>query len=286
MKKQMYTIGEMAALCNVTIDQLRHYDRQDIFRPAFRSPDSGYRFYTEEQISDVLLIKSLKKLGLPLKEIALLLTNRDLERIRLSLEENLVLLRRDLDAARLRYTQELEVLKLVRTAIAAIGSRESSRELSYRIVDVPSRLIVSTRYPDSCGAEDSFIYRYAELLNLADRYQLPATRMISAIFHDHFSHQFQSGEAGDLEIFMSIAWQPADCPHCRSFGGFRSAMATHVGHYRDMEPVYRDLARWATSLGHRVNGLSFQDFVISRTITDRESDYVTRIYLPLDTDTI
>lgn len=289
-KLKLFTVGEMAKLCNITTEQLRHYDKNKIFSPEVRDENNNYRYYTEKQIEDVLLIKELKNINMPLKTIGTLIRNKELTLIKSKLEENMHVLHQQIEDMSRRYDQLIDVLLRVTDAMNVINeqyriSTTEPMDQSFHIVDVPKRPIVSTRYESSYSVEDRFIFRYAEILKIIDNYHLAAPNLISAIFHDHYSKQFpnQSGNnIGDLEIFMNISSYNKDCPNCRLFGGFKAAYAIYVGHYRNMDTIYHELSKWAAAQGHSVSGVSFQEFVIGRTITDKENNYITRIYLPLD----
>lgn len=65
----MYRIGEFSYLFKVTIKTLRHYDKIDLFKPAFIDPYTGYRYYNEEQKEEFSNILKLKNLNFSLEEI-------------------------------------------------------------------------------------------------------------------------------------------------------------------------------------------------------------------------
>ena len=65
----MYRIGEFSYLFEVTIKTLRHYDKIDLFKPAFTDPYTGYRYYNEEQKEEFANILKLKNLNFSLEEI-------------------------------------------------------------------------------------------------------------------------------------------------------------------------------------------------------------------------
>lgn len=68
-RENLLSISEMAKLRKVTAETLRHYDRIDLFKPAYTDPDSGYRYYTISQYEKLGTIKELRQLGMGLEEI-------------------------------------------------------------------------------------------------------------------------------------------------------------------------------------------------------------------------
>ncbi|SUB91580.1 Zn(2+)-responsive transcriptional regulator [Photobacterium damselae] len=71
----MYLIGQLAKLCNVSSDTLRFYEKNHLIVPAGRS-ESGYRLYSEDNLSRVRFILRAKAIGLSLDEIRELLDIR------------------------------------------------------------------------------------------------------------------------------------------------------------------------------------------------------------------
>lgn len=79
----MLRIGEFAQIGQVSVATLRHYDQDDLLKPAALDPDTGYRSYALDQLPRLNRILALKDLGFPLGEIAHLLdTDLSPERLR------------------------------------------------------------------------------------------------------------------------------------------------------------------------------------------------------------
>ncbi len=68
---KIYTIGEFAKLCNVTVKTLRHYEKLNLVFPNY-NPDNGYRRYSDLHVVQVETVMALKLLGFSLNEIAAL----------------------------------------------------------------------------------------------------------------------------------------------------------------------------------------------------------------------
>jgi len=85
-----WKIHEFAELAGVTVKALHHYDRLGLLKP--QRTDAGYRVYTMHDLERLEQIVALKFLGLPLKQIAVLL-----DRSAIALADALGLQRRALE---------------------------------------------------------------------------------------------------------------------------------------------------------------------------------------------
>lgn len=68
----MLKVGELAALANLTVRTLHHYDNVGLLRPSARS-DAGYRLYDRDDVARLHRIQALRAFGLSLADIALTL---------------------------------------------------------------------------------------------------------------------------------------------------------------------------------------------------------------------
>ncbi len=66
-------IGELAERTGLSIRTLRHYDEIGLLRPSARS-EGGFRLYTADDESRLLLIRRMKPLGYSLEQMAELLS--------------------------------------------------------------------------------------------------------------------------------------------------------------------------------------------------------------------
>ena len=69
----MFKISEFARIANVSVHLLRHYDDIGLFVPARIDKQSGYRYYSVEQLVRLHRIIALRELGLTLEQIARML---------------------------------------------------------------------------------------------------------------------------------------------------------------------------------------------------------------------
>lgn len=73
MKKHgdsLFQIGEVAKILGVTRKTLLVYENMGLLTPAVKDEDSGFRYYTADNMTQIRSIRSLQALGLSLKEVA------------------------------------------------------------------------------------------------------------------------------------------------------------------------------------------------------------------------
>ncbi|WP_193777759.1 MerR family transcriptional regulator [Streptomyces sp. E5N298] len=69
----MRSIGEMARDSGLGVSALRFYDRAGVLVPAWVDPASGYRWYAPEQVDEARLLVRLRRAGMPLADIRLVM---------------------------------------------------------------------------------------------------------------------------------------------------------------------------------------------------------------------
>ena len=81
-KNELLSIGEMAKLTDVGTRALHYYERKNILKPVFIDPDSGYRYYSFNQIFFVNIIKNCVEFGIPIKELAGVVDSNNMDALR------------------------------------------------------------------------------------------------------------------------------------------------------------------------------------------------------------
>ena len=77
LQEHLLPIGRFSRLTGLTVKALRHYDELGLLRPAAVDEDSGYRYYAPGQAAVAEAIASLRRLELPLDDVATLIRTDD-----------------------------------------------------------------------------------------------------------------------------------------------------------------------------------------------------------------
>lgn len=68
--EELFQIGEVAKILGVTRKAILGMEDMGLITPAVKDEDSGYRYYSADNMSQIRTIRSLQALGLTLKEVA------------------------------------------------------------------------------------------------------------------------------------------------------------------------------------------------------------------------
>lgn len=173
----MFKIADFSRFSRVSVKMLRHYDELGLLRPAHVDPDSGYRYYTTDQLPRLNRVIALKDLGFGLEQIRGLLDDQlSAEELRGMLRLRRVELETQLREARHRLAQVEERLRQIEHETAP-----PRYDVVFR--PVPPQLVASLRdvVPDD-GPAIAALFAELELHVAAQGLRAAATPL--TLFHD------------------------------------------------------------------------------------------------------
>ncbi|MFH8803382.1 MerR family transcriptional regulator [Streptomyces sp. NPDC017936] len=121
----MRGIGDMARNSGLSVSALRFYDRAGVLVPAWVDPVSGYRWYGPEQAEEARLLARMRRAGMPLADIRLVLagwSRADTDLVRGLLRAHLRRLERGLADARTEFSALRELLDHRENPMASPGT--------------------------------------------------------------------------------------------------------------------------------------------------------------------
>ncbi|MET9468256.1 MerR family transcriptional regulator [Streptomyces sp. NPDC006544] len=149
MENDMRGIGEMARTCGLSVSALRFYDGAGVLVPAWVDPVSGYRWYGPGQLEESRVLARLRRAGMPLADIRLVLagwSGADGDLVRKLLGAHLRRLERGLADARGEFSTLralLECRESPMTVLRSADSAASSADADASASAEPVRVAVS-----------------------------------------------------------------------------------------------------------------------------------------------
>ncbi|RSM91917.1 MerR family transcriptional regulator [Kibdelosporangium aridum] len=243
MTDHLLPIGEFARMCRLSAKQLRHYDQLGLLVPAEVDAATGYRYYSTAQARRALAIALLRKLDVPLAEIAA------------ALEDEQVL------STHLRRVEaEIEHRRRTARALTRLLEEGLLRQ-EVTLVNEPSRRLVVHR--TVCAPEE---------IGLAVGKCMAAIGSTPGLRWGLFPLDL---DATQISITVGVETDEPGGDVERLPAGL-VAMTTHVGPYEDVTLAYQGLFAWIYERGHRPSGLAREAYLAG------PEHPVTRIVIPLE----
>ena len=264
----MLGIGQFSKICQVSVKTLRYYDKIQLLTPAKIDPDTGYRYYNNDQLSRMLLIQRLKRYGFSLDQIKTILSCRNGQTLSRTFAGQLQVLRRQVASTQYVITElEQHLRNLERTG--DIMSYQNSYTI--RLVDAEPISAISCR--QKMSVEEFGLY-YGKLYEKIGREQLHPTGKIMALYHD----QEFDPVCSDIELAISIA--EADQAN-RVIPGGLCAFTTHYGPYSGLSDAYGAIVKWLENSEYEVADAPYE--IYRKTQFDKlpPSEWETDIFFPV-----
>ena len=238
-------IGEFARVGQVTIATLRHDDHCGLLKPNTLDPETGYRYYTLDQLACLNRILALKDLGFPLEQIARLLEED------LSLEQLRTMFA--LKQAQVQHMIEIEQARLARIAahLSQIEQEGIMPEYEVLLKQVDPLLVASIRSLIPIG--DELGQHYATIVAYLDQQHVQHPHPAMLLLHSRYKW-YDDRMAIDVEtaIPLSSALPGNEQISTRTLPGGLMASTVHIGDDLSIGLAHAALYRWVKVNGYQV----------------------------------
>ncbi|QNK87816.1 MerR family transcriptional regulator [Sporosarcina sp. resist] len=270
----MFKISDFSMLSKVPVKTLRYYDQIDLLKPIKTNRDTGYRYYSAEQLFEVNRIFLYKELGFTLKQISQLLHEE------ISLEQIQGMFK--LKKSEIQQLLEREQEKLVRIKermqlIRREGSAEMEQEVIIKTVE--SKRLISFH---SYGSVEEIPLFFQTLNRLLEKYNGElVTEPQTVLWRDSAEKESDF----EFEVGYSVKGKIASLPkelYIRSLPA-ETTMATLL--YRSNSTFVQnaciDLATWIEKNGYRVKE-DQPGREIYLPLSENQEDRLIEIQIPIE----
>lgn len=274
----MFKIGEFARIAQLSIHQLRHYDEIGLFRPVHIDAESGYRYYSVEQLPRLNRIVALKTLGLTLEQVRQLVDNqidacelRGMLTLRKAQVEQII-------------ATETTRLHQIETRLKHIERENAPPEYSVVIKQVPQQHYLSTRKLTASDAELVKITR--EIHHLLQKNGQKPNFHISVV-HDVPSeeglHNVEIGYALSNTRFDALRLSNGQLVSLRDLPAVETmATVVYQGARADIGKGYDAIWAWMeTNAYHVAPDLEIREVYLQPGQSDTDSNNITELQIPI-----
>lgn len=263
-----YSIGEMARLSGLPAKTLRYYDDIGLLSPARRQGSGDYRFYTREQLEQVLLLQSLKSLGMSLRQIRQEFDQMSSVRYEELLKNNAAALEKQIGELTVRRNNLLSWISDVDEALSAEKGKcyiRSYSEVEGYLYDVRitsrTELELAMRTVEQRFGHGMHVGRIARMISTQD--------FLDENYLD-YSGLFIPRTSASVHTFPLTA-----------IPGGTYAVTFAAALHEESVPIWRKLRDFAAAQGYRISGNAYRSIPVEVGISKKENDYVAKYYFPV-----
>ena len=266
--KNLFSIGELSKLQNISRQTLIFYDKIGLFCPAYTDPNNGYRYYSAKQIDYLDTICIMKKIGFSLEEIKEYMKSY-------TLDNSIITLRKQLSVLE----QQIEELQMIKSRVEhrcsqlehAVSIREVSDDIMVENVDKQCILVQKVNAPYSLeqvsiATKECFVRSFKE--------QLPVFFQSGTIVPYSRIRQQRYTEA-------SFAFLPIDIMSnidgTMELPEGQCVCTYHTGDYYSIGCSYERLLAYCSDNKLDIISDSFEFAVNDYLSTKDENEYITKI---------
>lgn len=268
--EQLYTIGEVSKICNVSRKALRFYDKIGIIRPDKISEENGYRFYSRETLLFVPVIKYFKQMGFKLEEMREFLKGSSYSAHEKGFREKIAELKKQEEEIHTAYTSVQDWYDLIVEAESVIENQVTE---------------VSVKYSDAlttCYLEQDFNYNYMDSIininwtNYLEEIGKAITGPVILWFPN--CREKMQGKPTKARILQKIISGCGNNP-VMTLGGCMVASCYHIGPHETIRETYDKVFRWTQEHGYRCGEDSTERYVTDYWTTRKSENFVTEVII-------
>ncbi|WED21119.1 MerR family transcriptional regulator [Vibrio sp. JC009] len=268
-----YSISDASKLCNISAKALRYYDKIGLIKPK-RLNSNNYRYYTDDSLSLIPIIKYYKQMGFTLDEMSPLISCRDcdidnvLQEVFKSKMSELFKEKRDLEV---RYNSVNDWHNLILEARSV--QENQNTDVSVQFFSGDNYLFLKQDFNKDLRASVINIEftDYVEKMN---------TNIVGPVMLQFNSHRERiTGEAKETCILQKTA-TPCPSDKTRFIGGKTMARCYHIGSHSTIKETYEKISTWAKLNNYSLEDKCYERYVIDYWTTKDSDKYVTEIMIP------
>ena len=268
----MLKIGDFSKLSRVSIRMLRHYDEIGLLHPVKIDPESGYRYYSENQLPVAARITALKDMGFGLSDIGEMLeydSQKDILERRLLLKQTELL-----EQSR----QTVYRLRLLETALERLR-KDKAMQYDVTLKIFPQRYAATVRMTIPVYEMERMLWSVL-VSETGPLHLIPDDPCYcSVVFHDQ---EFKESNV-DVEAQKTVKGHYPDTEHVKfkTLPPVTVASATFKGSYEQMNDIMEAVANWVADNGYEFGGPAFNIYHVSPHETSDPNEFVTEVCYPV-----
>ncbi|MFB5252783.1 MerR family transcriptional regulator [Bacillus mycoides] len=265
----MYTITEFSRICKMSTRMLRHYDKEEILKPAYVNPVNGYRYYEQGQLEIALKIKKLREYKFPLPKIKIILQSSDQDSFIKHMQSQIIELSHEVK-------QNLQVISEMNEMVNMNNGLNIARHRSYDIlIGMRNEItVIAQRLQIDIDDMDDYFY---DLYENVQKNSFQIVGSPSVVFYDKEYIPNHS----DIELRIPVMYEDnkgvlQEC-EIKKLNQRQIVTTIHYGSYDYIGYAYIALEEWIERNGYVINNSPYEVYIKGPECDCLVEEYVTQI---------
>jgi len=252
---------------------LRHYNELGLLVPKSTDSFTGYRYYSEDQLTVAGRIHALKDMGFSLAAITEILRNYDDPK---TLSDYLTVKRIEVQVESDEIKRRLLLLE---NAIERLRKDDSAMDYNVTIKTIPQRYVASVRKKIPAYNEEGILWQILMSETASMNLQCAEGYNTIAIFHDKEHKETDV----DVEIQYAVKGSYENTEHVifKTVPPVEVASATYKGSYDNIGTVNQAVANWVNDNRYEFSNAMFCIYHVSPAETQNPDELVTEVCFPV-----
>lgn len=269
----MYSIGEFSKIGSVSAKTLRYYDEIGLLHPAYVDEDNHYRYYSEEQVDEILFIAELKMYSLRLEQIKAVMERKDQSLLEHFLKERVEQLESEMQASiRLKVCIEKKVHEI------QLGGKNMSKEneVIVEAKEFEPAIVMSKRGTIQIEQIGSLIGKVFE--DIYKNGMSPAGPVMT-FYEDEEFHP----EHANVEVCVPVSGseEKSGVDGVKKLQPGLCATATYVGAYSKLGKAYAAVLKWIEENEYHISSAPFDCYISNPQDVKDPNELVTQVWFPI-----
>ena len=261
------TIGEFSRITHLSIKTLRRYHEAGLLEPAHVDPQSGYRYYSLDQVPSAQVIHRFRELGMPVREVGELVTVTDPDARAALIAQHLERLESQLDQTQAAVVALRRLLQPSPAPLEVHHRRTEATSVA-AVRDVVDRSDVLSWYEGAMSELDA-------VLNAAGAIRTGPPGGL-------YDNELFTRERGAMVVYIPVA-DPPTIGAVEPFVIPATDLATtmHLGPHDDIDVTYGALGTYVSQQAFEVVGPVREIYHVGPRDTDDRGAWRTEIGWPI-----
>lgn len=270
---KLHTIGEVASTCGVSRKTLRFYEELGLLAPDYVCPSNGYRYYSEDTMHMIPILKYYKQMGFRLNEMSGVGDTANYFYHQQNFLSKLTELKKEEERIQNCYQSVSDWLNLLNEGVMATENDISDISLKYIEQDYYYFM------------EQPFEYDYKKSIinitwiNYLEQHNSEITGPVVLYFDDY--QEKAAGKCQQVIVTQKPCKNNQHTLPLKDFGGQMYLCMYHRGNPGESSEKYVHMEAWAKEHDYTLGPGCYERFVIDYWSLKNQEKFVTEIMIPV-----